>query len=165
MPSSAAPNSASFLGGDVPVANRFVFEVDGVEIGVFSEVEGLRVTVVTEDLVEGGQNGFVHKLPGRMSWPNLIFRRGLTQSDNLFDWLAKSSGEGFAGNQNKVTRVTGAVTALDLSGTRLRAWEFQDVFPVRWKGPEFRVEASTALEEELEVAHHGFRAKTQGGGR
>lgn len=157
MPSSDEP-----LGGDPPTAARFLFEVDGVEIGVFREVTGLSVTVGVEELREGGQNSFVRKLPGRMTWPNLVFRRGVTQSDALFDWLSKSSGEGFAGNKNKLTRSTGAVTALDSAGDRLRSWEFQDVFPVRWKGPDFSVgNTAVALEEELEVAHHGFRAATQ----
>jgi phage tail-like protein len=157
----STPNSVMPLGGDLPLADQFLFEVDGVEIGVFREVFGLQVTVQVEEIIEGGQNGFVHKLPSRMSWPNLVFRRGLTQSDALFNWMSKSSGEGFAGNQNKLTRSSGAVTALDAVGGRLRSWEFQSVFAVRWKGPDFAVGTTQALEEELEVAHHGFKAKTQ----
>lgn len=157
----STPSSVMPLGGDLPLADQFLFEVDGVEIGVFREVFGLQVTVQVEEFAEGGQNGFVYKVPSRMSWPNLVFRRGLTQSDALFDWMSKSSGEGFAGNQNKLTRSSGAVTALDAVGGRLRSWEFQSVFAVRWKGPDFAVGTNQALEEELEVAHHGFKAKTQ----
>jgi phage tail-like protein len=157
----STPSSVMPLGGDLPLAERFLFEVDGVEIGVFRELSGLQVTIHVDEIVEGGQNGFVYKVPSRMVWPNLIFRRGLTQSDALFDWMSKSSGEGFAGNNNKLTRSTGAVTALDPVGARLRSWEFQSVFAVRWKGPDFAVGTSQALEEELEVAHHGFKAKTQ----
>jgi phage tail-like protein len=155
------PNSDTPLGGDITIADRFLFEVDGVEIGIFREVTGLQVTVNVVEISEGGQNSFTHKLPSRMTWPNIVFKRGLTQSDALFDWLQKSSGEGFAGNSDKLTRSTGAVTAIDPIGTRLRSWEFIDVFPVRWKGPDFAVGDNSVLEEELEVAHHGFRAKTQ----
>ncbi len=156
MPSSDEP-----LGGDLPIGSLFLFEVDGVEIGVFREVTGLSVSIQVHEIHEGGQNGFAHKLPGRMSWPNLVFRRGLTQSDALFDWMGKSSGEGYAGNKNTLTRSTGAVTAMDAEGNRLRAWEFADVFPIRWQGPDFEASSATPLEEELEVAHHGFRSKTQ----
>jgi phage tail-like protein len=155
------PSNDSMLGGDVATASHFVLEVDGVEIGIFREVTGLQVTVGVEEIREGGQNGFVRKVPGRMVWPHVIFKRGLTQSDALFDWLNKSSGEGFAGNNNTLKRCTGAVTALDMTGARLRSWELQDVFAVRWKGPDFEVGTSAALEEELEVAHHGFKSKTQ----
>ena len=159
MPSSDAP-----LGGEPPTAARFVFEVDGVEIGVFREVTGLSVTVGVHEIREGGQNGYVHKMPSRMTWPNLIFRRGVTESDALFAWLGKSSGEGYAGSGNKLSRSTGAVTALDAIGTRLRSWEFDDVFAVRWRGPDFEASSNDVLEEELEVAHHGFRSRTQGAG-
>ena len=155
------PASAAPLGGDLPTANAFLFEVDGVEIGVFREVTGLHVTVGVEEIREGGQNGFVRKGPGRMVWPNIVFRRGLTQSDALFDWLGKSSGEGFASKNNKLVRTTGAITALDTTGARLRAWELNDVFPVRWKGPEFKTGLNAPLEEELEIAHHGFKAQTK----
>lgn len=142
-----------------PINSYFLFEVDGVEIGYFTEVSGLSVSLSVEEIHEGGQNGYVHQMPGRMSWPHLIFKRGITQSDALFSWMSKSSGEGFAGNGNKLTRSTGAVTVLDAEGTRLRAWEFDGVYPVRWSGPEFSANSNEALQEQLEVVHHGFRSK------
>ena len=155
MTSSETP-----LGGDLPTASRFLFELDGVEIGVFREVRGMHVTVAVSEIQEGGQNGFSHRVPGRMTWPNIVFRRGITESNALFDWFSKSSGEGFAANHDKLTRSTGAITAIDSMGGRLRAWELIDVFPVRWQGPDFSVDSTAPLEEELEVTHHGFRAKT-----
>jgi phage tail-like protein len=142
------------------VGSRFLFEVDGVEIGVFSAVSGLALTVQTEELVEGGQNGFSRKLPGRMEWPNITFTQGIVQSDALFDWVNKSSGQGFAANGNKVERKTGAITAIGSDGERLRSWSLSGVFAVRWKGPDFNVTSNTALTEELEVAHEGFTSST-----
>ena len=38
-------SASRYLGGDLPVGHRFLFEVDGVEIGVFTAVRGLQVTV------------------------------------------------------------------------------------------------------------------------
>jgi phage tail-like protein len=146
--------------GDVPVASRFLLEIDGVEIGVFREVNGLELTVAVEEHHEGGQNGFAHKLPGRMTWPNLVFRRGITDSDALFSWVQKSAGEGFATNGNKLQRSTGAITVLASDDARLRSWSVDDAFPVRWTGPRLDVASGDALEEELEIAHHGFKAKT-----
>lgn len=141
------------------INSYFLFEVDGVEIGYFTEVSGLTVSLTVEEVHEGGQNGFVHQMPGRMTWPHLVFKRGITASDALFSWMNKSSGEGFAGNGNKLTRSTGAVTVLDAEGTRLRAWDLHDVYPVRWIGPEFSATSNEPLQEQLEVAHHGFRSR------
>ena len=143
-------------------AATFLVEVDGVEIGRFTEISGLQVTVETEDVQEGGQNGFVHKLPGRMSWPNIVLKRGVTQNDSLIKWLAKSSGEQFAVNKNKLTRSTAAITLVGPAGKRLRAWEFEGAFPVKWSGPNFSVNSTEIPMEELEICHHGFRVKDVG---
>jgi phage tail-like protein len=146
--------------GEIPTATSFIFEVDGVEIGMFAEVSGLEVHVDVATYREGGENGFEHKLPGRMSWPNIVLKRGVCQSDALFAWVNKSAGPGFATAGNKLSRSTGAVTALGSDGSRLRSWQLQGVFAVRWTGPRFGAKDATTLEEELELAHHGFTAKT-----
>jgi phage tail-like protein len=154
----SSPESARLLGTEPALASRFLFEVDGVEIGLFASVRGLAVSAQTEDIKEGGQNGFVHHLPGRLEWPNIVFSRGLTQSDALFAWMNKTAGEGFAANSNKLTKSTGAITAMSSDGLRLRSWSLDGVFPVRWNGPDFDGANDTLLIEELEVAHHGFKA-------
>jgi phage tail-like protein len=142
--------------------STFLVEVDGVEIGRFMEISGLEVHVGVEELDEGGQNGFVHKLPGRMTWPNLTLRRGITQQDTLLDWLRTSSGEQFTANGNKLTRKTAAITLVGPAGQRLRAWEVEGAFPIRWSGPRFASESAETPVEELEITHHGFRAKQLG---
>jgi len=154
----STPEAATFLGGDPTLANRFLFEVDGVEIGLFSSVRGLEVTARTEELVEGGQNGFAHQLPGRLEWPTIVFSRGLSESDALFAWMNKTAGEGFAAEGNKVVRSTGAITVITGDGARLRSWSLNAVMPVRWKGPDFDVMTTDPLTEELEVSHQGFRS-------
>jgi phage tail-like protein len=138
-------------------AATFLFEVDGVEIGRFMEVSGLEVEVKVEELEEGGQNSFVHRLPGRMSWPNIRLKRGITQNDTLLEWLNKSSGEKFAAGGNRLARSTAAITLLGPSGTRLRTWSFDGAFPVKWTGPQFATSSTDMAVEELEITHHGFR--------
>jgi len=148
------------LGGDYSTNAYFLVEIQGVELGVFRELSGLQVTVETVPIPEGGQNGYVRKVPGRMDWPNLVLKRGLTDSDVMLDWLNKSSGQGFAAQNNKLARTTVSITAMDSSGNRLRAWNVVDAFPVRWKGPDFSVDGRDTLQEELEITHNGFTAET-----
>lgn len=137
----------------------FLFEVDGVDMGSFQEVSGLEVSIDTEDVQEGGQNSFTHKLPGRMSWPNITLKRGVTRQDSLLKWLNEASGETFAVNGNKLVRKSAAITLVDRTGKRLRAWNFIDAYPVKWSGPSFAASSTDAANEELEITHHGFRAK------
>lgn len=138
----------------------FLVEIDdGVEIGRFSEVSGLQIDVDVEEYTEGGENGFVHKLPGRMKWPNLVLKRGITKDDVFMQWFQDAVGDGMASRNGKAVRKTAAVTLLGPDGvTRLRKWNIVDALPVRWTGPSFASDSTSAAVEELEIAHHGFRA-------
>jgi phage tail-like protein len=138
---------------------RFVFTVDGLEIGAFTEVSGLQVQMDTEDLIEGGNNGFVHKLPKQLKWPNLVLKRGITNSDVLFEWFAQCSGDGLESNGDKLSRKHGAISLYDAQGKVVRTWEFTDAFPVKWTGPKFAATSKDLATEELEVVHCGFKAK------
>ncbi len=155
-----APADAESLGGQPPVAANFVLEVDGVAIGMFKRVQGLEVTVEVVEYAEGGVSGFVHRLPGQMRWPSLIFSRGLTNSDSLFEWMNQSAGNGFHAAGGKLERKTASVTVVDPRGKRLRSYAIEDAFPVRWTGPTLDSLDGSALSEELEVTHHGFRSAT-----
>jgi phage tail-like protein len=140
----------------------FLAEIDGEEIGRFTEVSGLEVNIDVFTLEEGGVNGFEHQFPGRMTWPHIVLKRGITETDNLLDWLKRSSGDGFTGQDNKLTRSTFAITLMSAAGVRLRSWNFEGAFPVKWTGPRFAVSTDELAEEELEIAHHGFLAEDEG---
>ena len=86
-----------------------------------------------------------------------MFTRGLTEADALFDWMNKTSGEGFAAAGNKLTRSTGAITAI----VEQRRPAALVVARGRLPGALDRARISASgnddpLTEELEVAHHGF---------
>ena len=50
----SSPESARYLGGDPALGSRFLFEVDGVEIGLFASVAGLEVSSRFVEVAEGG---------------------------------------------------------------------------------------------------------------
>jgi phage tail-like protein len=94
-----------------------------------------------------------------MTWPNITLKRGVTQSDALLKWLNRSSGEQFAANGNRLERSSAAITLIASAGKRLRAWEFDGAFPIKWTGPSFASSSNEAADEQVEIAHHGFRAR------
>ena len=161
-PKSDAPQRTPASPGDpwLTAAQRFILEIDGVEIGTFTEVSGLQVEVEVETVREGGENQFIHQLPGRMSWPNIVLKRGIVNDDNVFAWFSKTSGDAFAAQGNKSQMLHGAITMITVHGERLRGWSIDRAFPVRWSGPAFAVDSSQIPSEELELAHHGFKPRT-----
>ncbi len=146
---------------DIPFSGRFLLKIDDQPVGSFMECSGLAVEMEIEEIKEGGQNEFVHKLPGRLKWPNLTFKRGVTKSDTLFKWINVAAGT--AGKGDVVERCNGAVTLLDSKGDEVQTWSFRDAIPVKWKGPDLSASASDVAVEELEVAHHGFTMEAGGG--
>jgi phage tail-like protein len=130
---------------------RFRIELDGVEVGGFSEVSGLHHQIETEDYAEGGVNGYVHKLPKAAKQPNLILKRGLTDADNLWKWQ-RSVGK----KQSQIERKSVGVTLLDEEGRAKITWRCKQAYPVKWTGPDCKGDANTVALESLELAHCGI---------
>lgn len=157
MLNSLNPYDSYYASG--PTSASFSVYVDGTEYGRFREVSGLEVQIEIEEVKEGGQNGFVHKLPGRRSFSNLTLRRGITKNNGLIEWMMEAAGDDFDGNGKKLARKTMALVLNSSLGLPLRIWAFEDAFPVRWSGPDFSLNDDDFITEELEIAHNGFTVK------
>ena len=142
-----------------PSSATFDVVVDGKTLGRFLEASGLEVEVEVFEVKEGGQNFFVHKFPGRFSFPNITVKRGVTSDNGLLAWIDASSAGAFEKNGNKLARTTVALVLTSANGAPLRTWTFFDAFPVKWSGPNFTADSDDYLVEELEIAHHGFSVK------
>jgi phage tail-like protein len=145
---------------DPPFVGKFIFKIGALQIGAFTEVTGLGVSIDVEELMEGGQNAYTHKLLGRMRWPNIVLKRGVTDSNALFTWLLQFSGDGFNGADNKIKPETGSISVLTPKGAPFRTWSLIEVKPVKWTGPRLAASSRDLAIEELEVCHSGFTVTT-----
>src|SRR4051812_42847180 len=67
---------------------NFVLKAPDVDtIGCFSHCTGLELSFDVLEYREGGNNDFVHRLPGAVHYPNLVLSRGLTNEDALMKWF------------------------------------------------------------------------------
>lgn len=131
------------------VAFNFEVQVDGKSIGAFSECSGLMIEHEVKDFMEGGQNGFVWKLPTRVKQSNITLKRGIVDAE-LWNWY-------FEVVQGKVTLKSGAVIIRDPAGNQdVATWEFKNAFPVKWQGPDLNATQSQVAIETLEFCHHGL---------
>jgi phage tail-like protein len=134
---------------EVHPARRFYVEIEGVPQAVFTEVGGLQVEMQVMDYQEGGNNGFVHRLPGPVKVGNITLKRGLTTSNEFFKWCMEVAS-------NKVHRRHVSVLMYDTKGQEVVRWNFQNAYPVKWVGPQFTATSQATAVETLELAHDGL---------
>lgn len=137
------------------VGYRFKVEIEGHDLGVFTKVEGLGAKYEVLTVKEGGENSFVHKLPGRIEYDDLKLTRPVDEaSGNLAAW--------FTGYQDAIRRqqrlqlATASISAFNGDDKVVARWSLRGVFPVRYSGPSFEAGAGKLLTETLELSHQGF---------
>jgi phage tail-like protein len=128
---------------------NFAVEIEGLLVGGFSEVSGLDSEVEVEEYREGGVNGFVHKLPVRTSYSNLVLGHGLTSLDTLWNWYYNTT-------LGAIQRRNGTIMLLDSRQVPVMWWNFRNALPVRWSGPAFSATGDEVAIESLELAHEGL---------
>ena len=75
------------------VSVYFDVRVDGRDLGAFTGCDGLGVEIVMEQREEGGVNGFVHQLPGRMKYTNVKLTRPVNgDTAKIVAWFASMQG-------------------------------------------------------------------------
>ncbi len=124
-------------------------------IGRFQEVTGLGAELEVKEYPEGGMNDFVHKLPTRVKWPNIVLKRGVTHEKELLQWFWDTRVSGLAAN------VLGVTLSLQGPGSQsVRTWALQGAFPVKWTGPALNAGSNAVATEQLEIAHRGLEQVT-----
>ena len=129
---------------------KFWVEIQSIIVAEFQECSGLRLERSLEMIEEGGVNDHVHILPGRNKYSNIILKKGMTSSDNLWQWYQIGLYDA------KVKRVNFSILLRDLSGSVAKRWNVISGFPVKWEGPQFSSDSNQIAIETLEIAHHGL---------
>ncbi len=132
---------------------RVEFDVPGIKENDFRfrEVSGLSVELDDVTHVEGGENGFVHRLPGRAKYPDLSLKRGLVRDSALTDWCRRALYDfDFA-------PTTVWVSLLNEEHEPLRTYTVVNAYPRNWSVSDFNAEASDVVIESLGLAYQYFR--------
>jgi phage tail-like protein len=118
-----------------------------IQVGFFTQVQGLSAQVDVMEYPEGGRNDFVHKLPTRIKHTNLTLKRGLTKEGALLAWFHKTVVNAEPTNMS--------LTLMDSEGNKVQAWSFSGAYPVKWTGPDANAGGNEIMTESLEIAHQG----------
>jgi len=128
-----------------PLENfRFRVEIDGIQQAGFTECGGLGSHVEVVEYREGGEPTSTRKFPGRVSYPDIVLKWGVTKSRDLYDWhLAVTNGQ--------LQRKSGSVILLDADGTEKVRWNFSNAWPSRWDGPALNAMGNGVAIESLTI--------------
>ncbi len=128
---------------------NFSVEIDGHDLGSWTKCDGLGVTYDIYEYKEGGNNAYVHRLPGRAKYENIKLTRvvGASTAD-VMKWLAEV--------QSKPSYATAKIAVMDGGGTEVASWTLSGVYPARWSGPSLDSGNKGPATETLELSHNGF---------
>ena len=146
---------------------RFEGLGDGVSLGPvtvstadidtrWSEVSGLNVELTTEELVEGGENRFVHKRPQRAKYPNLVLKRGYFAS--LPSPLMKWADDAINNFDIKPCQVQ--VMLLDEMHMPAKIWSFKNAWPVKLSVGDLKATDNSVLIESIELTYQFFKKES-----
>ncbi|HEX5793374.1 MAG TPA: phage tail protein [Rheinheimera sp.] len=117
----------------------------------FQEVSGIGAQLETEEVTEGGENRFVHRLPKTVKYSNLVLKRGIADiNSQLVKWCLKVFEQGL---DSAITPMTMMVELLDSAGQPARSWSFVNAWPVSWQVEAFNAAKNEVAIEKLEFSY------------
>jgi phage tail-like protein len=128
-----------------PLTNfRFRVEIEGIQQASFMECTGLGSHIEVVDYREGTDPIFVRKVPGKVTYPDIVLKWGVTTSRDLYNWhLAVINGQ--------LQRQSGSVVLLAADGTDVVRWNFFNAWPSKWDGPTLNAMCNGVAIESLTI--------------
>ena len=118
----------------------------------FQEVTGIKSELTIEEVIEGGENRFVHQLPKGVKQSKLVLRRGIAnQQSPLVQWC-QTILEGTLSESFEPKLVY--VHLLNPTGTPVRSWSFANAYPVSWEVESFESSKNQVAIEKIELSYN-----------
>lgn len=116
----------------------------------FTEVGGLSVEMATEEVAEGGENRFVQKYPVRAKYPELVLKRGLLRSSEVWNWARECIED------LRITPRNVDVKLLDERHDPLVTWHVVGAYPTKWSVADLNSTSNTVAIESLQLFYQRF---------
>ena len=137
-----------------PVGFHFLVEFEGLGSQAkdhqFQSVSGLSVDIETEEIAEGGENRFKHKLPVKTKYPTLSLKRGMLIDSAVIDWC-RDAIENFSFKPVNLT-----IKLLNEQHQPLISWNVVHAYPVKWAVEDFNAQESKLVVESFELTYNYF---------
>lgn len=139
-----------YPGRDPALVFRFYVQIDNVVAAQFLECSGLSMERQVKQFEEGGNNDYVHMLPGRIKWSNIVLKQGIARSAELWQWFLAGAHDG------KVNRQHVSIVLGDAEYGKVAIWNVAEAYPVKWSTGPFNTKTMEIAVATLELAHNGI---------
>ena len=116
----------------------------------FQTVSGLSVEYDMEEFMEGGENRFVHKLPVRTKYADLVLKRGMLTDSEVIEWCLRA----FRDREFMPTDIT--VSLMNEKSEPLRTWKIVQAIPKKWVVSDLNANESSVVIETMEISYRYF---------
>jgi len=130
------------------LGSQFGLEIDGVELARFTAVSGLgyesEVVTFQDTLADG--KVITRKRPGRISFPDIVLKRGLSADNALVEWYQTVV-------DGQVERKSGSVVIYDQTSSEIGRWNFENGWIAKWSASDLDAGSDDIMIEEVTIAH------------
>lgn len=137
--------------------SAFYFQVafaqaSGISDTSFQEVSGIGSEIETEEVVEGGENRYVHLLPKGVKHPKLTLKRGIAKNTSpLVKWCRTVLEADFA---ERIVPQLLMVYLMNEHKIPIRAWSFANAYPVNWEVEDFNSTKNEVAIEKIDLSYN-----------
>lgn len=132
---------------------NFAVELDGITRMGFKDASGLESDTTAAPYREGTDANLAQrKLPGLVSYTNIVLSRGITNDHALWDWRKEVM-------DGTITRRAISIVLRNAKGEEQIRWNIKECWPAKWSGPSFDATSDSVAIEKLELAHEGIEVQ------
>ena len=140
---------------DPAVQFAYMVEIDGLSLGMFTEASGIKWTMETEPVKEGGMNNHEQNLLGRAKFDPLVLKRGFVGADSLLYDMMNQTFDPNTPILRKIVHVcvlkrsTGGGLGGLVGMNEIGRLSFYRCFVQEWGGPSFNTKTNDIAVESI----------------
>ena len=135
-----------------PLGNfRFRLEIDGLQVAGFSEVAIGATSIDVIEYREGSDPAHVRKLPGLRKFANVLLKRGVTDSMELYGWYQQ-----ILQGQIAIARRRVVIIVVDDAGADQARFVVSEAWPAKYEAGDLNAKGNEVFIETLELANEGI---------
>lgn len=144
---------ATVEAGEAFNPSYFYVQFTGLNVVAFREVSGISSendVIIQHQVNKEGKATYV-KVAGKLSWQNLVLKKGVDTDMSLWEWRNTIITEGVDGK-----RKNGEIYVMDITGKQKTTWKIVNAWPCNYVVGALVPDANESLLEEIHLAHEGL---------